>query len=278
VFVLPLSPFTTRSAGLSVGPAKAPRPWWRAPVLAALGSLALLLVGFVLVWPLLTRPDDSANQDHPDDQPLTAQIETGRRALGQGKFRLARRLLERAIERRKDQPESLSRADSRRLNQLHRQADLLSRLLSVSLEEIARQGRLVRDPAEWDLQMEDYRGRSVIFDDMVRRNGQGRPVLMTYVVDADEERVRLALEDLTLLQDLPLDDEPRLIFGARVSDCKREQGGGWVIRFEPDSGVLLTELDAVAACLPGPPDKALEQTLARQQRWLDEAVVHPARP
>jgi hypothetical protein len=68
-----------------------------------------------------------------------------------------------------------------------------------------------------------------------------------------------------------------MLFGARLRDCTREEGGGWVIRFEPDSGVLLTDAEAAAACAALEP--RLKETLRRQQRWLDErGVVPPARP
>ena len=279
VFVLPLSPLAALSGAVPLGVPSAPRRWWRAPLLAAVASLLALLVAFVVAWPFLIRPAKLQEEAKPDEKSVPHQMEAGRRALGEGKFRMARQLLNEAIELRDESPDSLSPADSRQLNQLHRQADLLARLLPVSLDEVARQGRLVRDPAEWDLQMDEYRGRSVIFDDVVKRDDRSRPVLGNHVVRAGDEIVRVALEDLTLLRDLPLDDQPRLIFGARLVHCHREEGGSWVVRFEPDSGVLLTHLDATAVCLPVPPDQALEQTLARQQRWLDEqAVVQPARP
>ena len=63
----------------------------------------------------------------------------------------------------------------------------------------------------------------------------------------------------------------------RIELLERELGAPLFERIH--SGVRLTDRDAVSACLPGQPDKALEQTLARQQRWLDErSVVPPARP
>jgi hypothetical protein len=247
--------------------------------LAAVASVVVLLVAFAVLWPLLGRRPRSDDEDRREELDLAGQIEAGRRALGQGKFHVARRLLAEAMALRQQHPDSLSAADSRRLARLHREAELLARLLPVKLEEVARQARLVRDSAEWALQMAYYRQCSVVFDDVVRRDADNRPALLTYVVDVDKDSARLALEELTLLNTLPLDDRPRLIFGARLRNCEREPGGGWVIRFEPDSGVLLTEVDATAIALSVPPDKALEQTLARQQGWLEEqGVVAPGGP
>jgi hypothetical protein len=60
-----------------------------------------------------------------------------------------------------------------------------------------------------------------------------------------------------------------LLFGGRLSDLTREDGGGWVFRFEPDSGVLLTDASAVASCL-GPPDVDLLEVLRFQHQTLGE--------
>jgi len=145
---------------------------------------------------------------------------------------------------------------------------------------VAPCSRLARSPDEWALQFEEeYRGRSLVFDDAVRRDDRGRPALTDPVAPLEAEAARAALEDLVLLHDLPLDDGPRLVFGARLAGCEREAGGGWVIRFERDSGVLLTDLDAVVAAMTRPPDEGLRRVLARQQKWLDErAAAAPARP
>jgi hypothetical protein len=78
----------------------------------------------------------------------------------------------------------------------------------------------------------------------------------------------VALEDLTLLQHLPLDPPQRLLFGARLANLSREKGGRWVYRLQPESAVLLTEPDAVAACGLGPLDAETLEVLRRQEEWL----------
>ena len=95
------------------------------------------------------------------------------------------------------------------------------------------------------------------------------PLLANHVVEVEGTTVRLALEDLVLLRDLPLDAEPRVIFGARLARCAREEGGTWVVRFEPDSGVLLTDAGAVEACFPAAMDERLRETLVRQKGWVE---------
>ncbi len=276
VFVFPLSALG------ALGPPPAPTAawrWWRAPLLAAVACVGLLLVGFFALRPLLRRDGNGASPPRARVGDLPGQMDQGRRDLGQRKFRLAFQRLREAFQMRGERPEALSPEENRRLTQLYRQADLLARLSIEPLEYVVRRGQLVRDPAEWALEMEDHRGRTFLFDDVVRFDAERKPQLATYVVEAGDERVRVALGDLEVLRELPLEDEPRLIFGASLAGCEREEGGGWVVHFVPDSGVLMTDLDALVACMTGPPDKEVEQVLARQQRWLDDRVgVRPARP
>ena len=50
-----------------------------------------------------------------------------------------------------------------------------------------------------------------------------------------------------------------------------------VIRFEPDSGVLLTDPEATAACWPMPLERDVLRTLQRQDEWLrDLPAQRPA--
>jgi hypothetical protein len=199
----------------------------------------------------------------------------GRRALGEGHFHLAARELNQAVQRRDQQPGLLAPEEDRQLNQLQRQSDLLARLLTHSLQEVVQQGARVRDDDEWEAQFnKDYRGRTVLFDDLVGPDPTGRPALTSYKVAVAGQKVRVALEDLTLLQALPLDVPQRLVFGARLAQCAREAGGVWVIRFEPGSGVLLTDAGAAAAC--GPPDREVLEVLRRQQAWLEDLPVQQA--
>jgi hypothetical protein len=274
-FVFPLSPYDL-PAEVTAKPSGVWRRSWRTPLFAALGSVSILLVGFVLAWPYLMRRTPAVEEQ--DAGKLLAEGEAGRVALSKGKFHLGRRLLEGALARRDRHPTLLTAEQSHDLNQLHRQADLLARLSNRSLEEIVRQGMLVRDPEEWAAQFADYRGRTIVFDDLFRRDADGRPVPATDVVEVGQEVIRLAIEEVELLQDLPLNDSPRLIFGARLAGCRREEGGAWVIRFEPDSGVLLTDPDSWQACASADLDDDTRRVFARQRQWLEQhSLVGPAR-
>jgi hypothetical protein len=205
-------------------------------------------------------------------------MDAGQRALGEGHFHLAARELNLAVRRRDQRPDLLSPEQNRQLDQLRRQSDLLADLLTQPLQDIVQQGARVRDDNEWEAQFnKHYRGWAVLLDDAVGLDPAGRPALTTYQVVVPGQKVRVALEDLTLLQALPLDVPQRLLFGARLARCAREAGGVWVVRFEPDSGVLLTDAGAAEACCPSGPE--VHEVLRRQQDWLtDRAAAAGRRP
>lgn len=262
LLVFPRSPF---AAPLVPG-----RPAWRGPALAGLLGLLVLAGVFAAALPYLMRPVSPL----PTAEPL-AHLTAGRLALEQGKVHAARRELTRA----RQAAERLPPPRQRELARLLGQADLLVHLSQVPLEEIVRQGQLTRDADEWEAHFAArHRGQAVLFDDHVRLDAQGRPALASHVIESGDETARVALEELTVLRALPLADGPRLLFGARLLRCSREAGGGWVIRFHPDSGVLLTEPAVVEASLPGAATPDLPALLRRQQRWLDEADLIHSRP
>lgn len=270
LLVLPRSPLD-----LPTGPERlAQVRWWRAPLSAALLCLMLVIAAFLVWLPMLTRPAEQAGGREPRAEGRTARQEMAQAqvALAEGKFQVARRLFDQALVLHEGANGPLTAAQLRALGQYVRQAELLATLSPRSLEEIVRHAKLVRDPEEWDLQFADYRGRSFVFDDQLRRDGLGRPALANYVVEVDDEPVRLALEEVAVLQDLALDDGPRVVFGARLARVAREQGG-WVARFVPESGVLVTDRGALEACFAAADDNDLTEALARQQRWLDERAA-----
>jgi hypothetical protein len=272
LFILPRSPWPVGKAAASVATSLAAgsrRPWWYLPVGA--GVAALIVIGgvYLWLWTYLTprNPSPSAT---PVSSPLAAvreHLAAGQQALAEGHFRKARRLLLRALELQ-GRGSPLPPAEQRLLVQLHRQADLLAALMGPSLQEVLQHGLRVRDEEEWQAQLADYRGRAVLFDDVVRHDAAGRPALAAYTVAAGGVPARVALEDVALLQRLPLDPPRRMLFGARLDRVVREEGGAWVVHFQPDSGVLLTDPGAAAACLPAPLGDDVLEVLQRQQEWL----------
>lgn len=263
-FILPSSPWPSQGAGAaSSEPVPTPRlRLWRWSLVVVAGGVAamgLLYQGMKWYW---------RQEIAPQPPEIHAHIEAAQRALKEGNYRLAVRELKQAGEQAERHPDRLSRDEHLQLRQLQRQGELLAHLLDEPLEEILQQAVQHRNDEEWQEKFADYRGRSVVFDDVLRRDAKGRPLLAFYAVRAGKVEARLAWEDLAVVAHLPLDPPRRWLFGARLADCRREEGGTWVIRFEPDSAVLLTDEDAAASCCPGPMDDALRAVLRRQDEWL----------
>jgi hypothetical protein len=269
LFILPRGAWSSGVA-TRTGPATAPashRLLWRLALAASAAAVLGVVLLYLVLSPYLSRrPNDPTAPQSAAD--VRQNFEAGRQALAGGNYHRGRQLLGEALNRRDQQPQGLNPEETRELRRLHRQAGLLARLLPLSLEELLHQGRRVNDDQEWaDLFAEYYRGRTVLFDDVVRRNPAGKPVLAVYAVADDGVPARLALEDLTLWQRVPLEPPPRLLFGACLKGLAREEGGAWVVRFEPDSGVLLTDPKVAATVCPAPLGPGLLDVLRQQAEW-----------
>jgi hypothetical protein len=193
----------------------------------------------------------------------------GQEALARGNFRRAADELDAARILLEQHSGSAGAAETRRVAQLQRQAALLADLMSESLGEILQRAAGQQEE-EWQAQFERrYQGRAVVFDADVARAAGGHFTL-DYQVRAGPEPARVDVSDLKLLAALPRERPPRLLFGARLAAVRREPGGTWVVQFDPDSGVLLTDLDAVTACCPPPIDEATAALVKRQSGWLAE--------
>lgn len=238
-------------------------------IVAAAVAAAGVLAVFVVLWPHLGRDTTRAtSQPQAPVNDARRLLTEGQQALADGNFRRARRALADAAAECSRRPGALTADESHVLGRLDREAALLADLLRISLEEVLQQGLRLRDEEEWQAQFEDYRSRSVVFDDQVRRDPEGRPALVNYVVQADGNPARVALEDLAMWQKVPLEQPVRVLFGARLASCRREAGGAWAFRFQPQSGVLLTDKGAAAACLPAPLGPEVDEVLRRQAGWL----------
>jgi hypothetical protein len=75
------------------------------------------------------------------------------------------------------------------------------------------------------------------------------------------------VQDFKLFQRLPLQESQRLIFAARLTDI-HQAGGVWMVRLEPDSGVLLTDTEATSISTGVPVDAALQDVIQRQTAWV----------
>jgi hypothetical protein len=196
-------------------------------------------------------------------------MRAGQEALARGNFRRAAEELDAARGLLEQHPGWTPAAQARRVTQLQRQAALLADLLSESLGEILQRAAGLQEE-EWQAQFERrYQGRAVVFDAEVARDAAGR-FQLDYHIRAGLEPARIDVGDLKLLAALPRERSPRLLFGARLAAMNREAGGTWVVRFQPDSAVLLTDLEAVTACCPPPIDDGLKDLVKRQNEWQAE--------
>jgi hypothetical protein len=254
----PLPPSADEDAPPEPVAARSP---WKLPLIAAAVTLVLVAGGLVLFFSLLSdrgATDRDGERKHPS---IAEAIATSRKHLSEGRFHEAAELLQDARARGERHPD---------LGQLHRQATLLAGLLHMSLEEIIEKGQAQRagQTKEWEAQLKTYLGRSVFFDDIVQRDPDGTCRLLNYELTVAEEKGILKL-DLDLLRQLPELRQPRrLIFGARLANVTHGAGKTWVIEFERDSGVLLTDEGAASILFLGPIDDALRDVLSEQARWV----------
>jgi hypothetical protein len=273
VFVLPRSPLPpVEAAAPSPAPAR-PAPagprwrFWIRPLAAAAATLALIAVALAALWPLVSRQaGPAAAPAAATDPALDYQIFEGRRALNEGAFQVASRLLGDA-RARAELPRSRLPTDQRRqLVRWHRQAALLAELLTEPLADVVTHAQQLPE-REWrELFPVRYRLRGVVFDCTVRRDAAGQ-VATDWEESAGGRPVRIAFGGLTLLQRLPLQEPQRLLFGARLAEVRQGEAG-WLVEFDPDSGVLLTE-PGVFTGTPLPPDPEVVAVMKRQESWLD---------
>jgi hypothetical protein len=88
-------------------------------------------------------------------------------------------------------------------------------------------------------------------------------------IQVGKARARIGIQDLKILQDLDLHQQPRVIFGARLASC-RKHGGGWLIHFGPETGTLLThEKAAINQCREWADDES-RKLMRAQAKWLAE--------
>jgi hypothetical protein len=266
VFVLGRTPLPGASGESHA--AAIPRRYWVGPVLAAVLTLAAVVVIFSRLIPALAPAPSPSGDTQADD--VRRLVGAGREALRREEFRAAASRFAEARRHHDERPELLPPSEARDLARLERQAALAADLLSESLGEILQRAAGAREEerqAQFNLR---YRDRAVIFDDVVTCDPAGRFALAVYEVRAPGEPARVELSDLKLLRALPLAEPRRMLFGARLAGLTREERGGhglWVIRLDPDSGVLLTDEDTAGACCPRPLDAGLREVLRRQAEW-----------
>lgn len=279
VFVLPTSPlppvpdlaserpstrFFSKVRSLRPSLTNTPRPWRSALVAAVLLLTACLVI--VLVWP-------RGHTGLSAEEALAAvreRVAAGARELTEGNYQQAVASFDAAARNAAHRPNLLPPREARQLAQLRRQAALLADLSTESLGEmLTRAGGL--EEREWQAFFERrYKDRAIVFDAVVRRDAAGRYEI-DYAVFAGDEPARLELDGLDVLNGLPLEQPRRLLFGARLEIVSREGPGPWVVRFVPNSGVLLTQPAALGPWAGPMIDPELAEVLNRQAEWIADA-------
>ena len=197
-------------------------------------------------------------------------------SLRQGDFhaasealRKATRLLERFGEGGRDEREiwHLSRETELYANRLERELDdLIAELRRAATEEPHANSTALPGSG------------SVLFDFTINVPDATDPLGTTRALPllAAGDPVYLDLESLNLLDDLKIETAKRILFGARIQSIEPRgpRSAGWLLRFVPDSGILLTS----PRCLEKagwPVDAATRSLLENQHQWvLERAIEH----
>jgi hypothetical protein len=239
-FILPRSPFADIAEAPASGLARKSRAaLWLLPVIAMLLTAAVLAA----VWQLFLLPQRPRDSSAREKKTAVERLEQAGRYLGSGLFRLA-------ADELKGEPDDLAASKKRRWRQVRREAALFADLSTEPLEEILQHAAGVPE-REWQADFPHrYGGKAIIFDTVVQRTANGK--LQALYVFPRADKVHLEIGDLALFRDLPLDKPRRVLFGARLALIGLEAPGpAWVIRFQPESGVFLTDAQAAGLCCPG---------------------------
>lgn len=276
VFVLPFSPLPAvlgaedsevfKSSTGSKSPGRRLSPWL-APVLAGIATLLIVVVGFAFFFWHGGRTNTAPTQPVADT--FEKREEQGRKLLSQGKYRLALQEFDAAQALLDRNQATLSAAERREWNQRYRQARTFANLLPVPINEVLRQAAewTQIDDQEWQQHVKNYLGKTVLFDAEVKRSGTNK-FLIDYEVNARGKPARLDFGLPRVFQSHVFLGQPqRLFFGAAIQ-AVRFESQAWVVVFDPESVVLITDLEAALECLPIPRDE-LQRVLEMQAKWLE---------
>jgi hypothetical protein len=276
--VLPQSPLPQISGLSESSPQASAARFWIWPILGIVVTVALVsavVVAVIAPWSRwrgrVTAPETSAPQLLENHRRL------GQQALAEGSYQRASEQFGSALELARKVPEyNVGTAMHDQLFDEHRQTAMLADLLSESLGEIIRNSVGFNEQEWHEVFQRRYRGRSIILDDTVRRESNGKYAheLQLEVLGAGGV---IALDRLELLDQLPdLRSPTRIIVGFRLDRLERDRDGRWLIIPHPKSGVLLTQSEGLTG-LSLTLDADTSEVLKRQSRWwatLPRSVRH----
>ena len=282
VFILPYSAYPAilavetrvpkgKAAARSPFPPRARFRAWLLPTLAALLTLLVAVIGFLKVSAMIRRPIKTEVNVLPAREEYDRLVAEGRSDLAEGNFALAVKTFHEAVQLRDNRPGLVDPADRPGLNQLYGQSYVLAKRLD--LVDLLKKANEFSNAGDWDEHFkEEFRGKTVVFDDIVYVDREDRLGLREGSEPRWKKvRGRVVLDDLKLLKHL--EKPKRWIFGARLLSCKGS-AEEWEIRFEPDSGVLLTDREALIKWKPElRQDPELPELLRRQEQSLGKVLV-----
>lgn len=194
------------------------------------------------------------------------QVAAGRRAWKQGHLQAAVQAFAQAVQLRRHLPAAEGYPTVGQVVGWYHQAGLLADASTDSLQEVLQQLEGLDEDELHAVFAKRYRGKSVIFFTEMRRDAAGQ-YQMQYDLGRPGRPVRLALGDLKLLRQLPLQEPQLMLFGVRLADVQRQPDRAWLIELDPESGLCITDPDAARTCLVGYPEEKVLDLIQRQALW-----------
>jgi phage FluMu protein Com len=256
-------PAATEAGGSVAGPVHA-RPARRRFRRLMLGVCGVLLLGLgIVLHAILSKRENPL----PDNVvPAQERLERAERLLVDGNFRLA------AIELGKpDTPANAAPKLRNRWRQVFRESSILADLLPEPLEEVLQHAAASGKDEWYAVFAHRYADKAMLLDIVVSRAATGK-LTTNYQWILGDEPIRVEMDELQLLQSVNLEKPRRVILGARLASVRLEAPGpGWVVRFHPQSGVLLTNAQAAGWVCPALRDAESVELLNKQRRLCEEA-------
>lgn len=269
LFIFPLSPWAALVKKQQAGPPKTTRFRPRdlvVPIGAGVATLlGLLLLYLFVIHPRFVRPVDPNKVKAAEASPeaLRQRLDQARQMLKVGKFRQAQQSLQFA------KLEALTPEERRGWRQLDSEAGILADLLAEPLEDLLKHAA-GSPPEEWPAEFrERYLGKSLIVDAEFRWF-PGRGWQANYHLGMPQDMARIAWDDVQVFHKIPTAEKRRFILGVRLAGLElTPPGPTWVVRLQPEKGILLTEVDALSLCCPGLAEPENRQVLEEQRRFLE---------
>ncbi len=271
-FILPRSPLPApeaTKAGSDAGPGQRQSRLWIYPTAAVVFTLLILGVVYLGFQAFHSGPAtrDTDKKGTSEESGAKERLRQARENLAQGKFRLAVQ----ALLSDESPGAELTPAERRAWRQLYREAAVLADLNYEQVDEVLSHAAGMPE-AEWRADFRQrYQGKALVFDVLLsRKPGGGLQANHPFFAGPDQARLELSEKPFGSMN---LDQPRRVIFGARLASVRLEPPGPtWVVRFLPDSEVLLTDRQGAGRYCPPLADPESAKILEEQARLVRDEV------